>query len=205
MPQFAANIKRFRPHNRSRRQLPLPAGSNVRIAQVSNLNGRFDSAQSFCRDRWDQLETFRPGVLVGSEADLRGLAELAQRDFIDLTSVDHAVFVLTACGENPVTDISRVVLWQTFGVPLYELLVDAKNRLLASECEAHEGWHIESCTSFSLLDGELIVNAPGLSDVPTGLTGRIEMELCPCGHRGIRVMDIEALTPSAEWALAATA
>jgi hypothetical protein len=205
MPQFAANIKRFRPHNRSRRQLPLPAGSNVRIAQVSVSTGSFDLAQSFYRDRWDELESFRPCVLVGSEADLRGLAELAQRNFLDLTSVDHAIFVLTACGEKPPTDVSRVVLWQAFGVPVYELFVDAKARLLASECEAHEGWHVESCASFSLLDGELILNAPGLSDLPTGLTGRIEIELCPCGRGGMRVLDVEALTPSAEWTLAATA
>jgi hypothetical protein len=205
MPRFASSIKRFRPQNRSCRQLPLPAASNVRVAQVSALSTSFDSVESFCRDRWDELETFRPAVLVGSTADLRGLAELVQRQVLDLTSVDHVIFVLTVCGEQPVSDVLRVVLWQAFGVPVYELFVGAEGRLFASECEAHEGWHIEPCVTFSITDGELILHAPEAIGVATGLTGHIDAEPCPCGRASLRVRDIEALTPIDDRALAATA
>jgi|SRR5690349_11600239 len=204
MPRFASNIKRFRPQNRSRRQLPLPPASNVRVAQVSALATSFDSGESFYRNRWNELETFRPGVLVGSAADLRGLAELAQRHILDLTSVDHAIFVLTVCGEQPVNDVLRVVLWQAFGVPVYEHFV-AQGRLVASECQAFEGWHIEPCSAFSVIDGELILHTPEATSVPTGLTGRIDTEPCACGRASLRVRDIEALTPIDDRALAATA
>ncbi len=95
MLQLPSNITRFRAQNRSRRKLPLPAKSNVRVAQVSASAMDFDSVQVFCRDRWDTLEAFRPGVLVGSAADLRSLAELGERRVLDLASVDHATFVLT--------------------------------------------------------------------------------------------------------------
>lgn len=205
MLQLPTTIRRFRPQNRNPRQLPVPALSTVRVAQVTPCACTLDAAQSFSRDRWDELEAFRPGVLVGSAADLRGLAELVQRDILDLASVDHALFVLTECGEQPVSDVSRVVLWQTFGVPLFELFVSAGGMLLASECEAHEGWHVESGAVFSLYDGELILDGPGLTGLGTGLTGRIDIEVCPCGRPGMRLTEIEALVPTPERAFAATA
>lgn len=175
----------------------------MRVAQVSPAAGDFDSVSSFSRDRWDELEAFRPAVLVGAAADLRSLAELTRRHILNLPSVDHAVFVLTECGDQPVNDISRVVLWQAFGVPVYELFVGPGGMLLASECEAHEGWHVEPRAAFSLVKGELVLNAPGLSGAPTGLTASIDLELCPCGRSGMRLTNIEALAPARE--LAATA
>lgn len=193
MLQLPSNINRFRAQNRSRRKLPLPASSSVRVAQVSAAAISFDYVQLFCRDRWDELETFRPGVLVGSAADLRSLAELAERSILDLASIDHATFVLTACGDRPVSDICRVVLWQAFGVPVYELFVGPTGVLIACECETHEGWHVERGVTLSLVEGELMVEAPGLPDTPTGLGASIDTGICPCGRTGTRLTNIEAL------------
>ena len=205
MLQLRTKKTRLRAPSLSRHKLPLPASATVRVAQVSATDEVFDAAQPFQRDRWDELSVFRPSVLVGSAVDLLGLAELRQRHVLDLTSVDHAIFVLTECGDRPVSDVTRVVLWQTFGVPVYELFVAQSGMLLASECEAHEGWHVDPAAGFSLCDGELVVEEHGRSGARTGLNGAIRLDLCPCGRRGMRLTNIEVLPKAQKRQLAATA
>ena len=63
-----------------------------------------------------------PAYWLGLAEDLKRLAERVKLGTIDVKSVDRVVFVLTQCGDIPLSDTSRVVLWQTFGVPVYELL-----------------------------------------------------------------------------------
>ena len=165
----------------------------------------FEEVQPFSCDRFDDLERFRPRVLVGSAADVRRMAELAERQIIDLASVDHAVFVLTQCGDQPLSDVCRVVLWQTFGVPVYELYVGAQGAVLAFECEAHESWHVEAGAKFTMMDGELVVEAGGVT-APTGLTADLEDEICACGRAGVRLTNVRALILiSDDQILAATA
>ncbi|MBV9406056.1 MAG: hypothetical protein JO211_11990, partial [Acidobacteriaceae bacterium] len=78
--------------------------------------------------------------------------------------------------------------------------------LLASECEAHEGWHIEETAKFSLVKGELLVDMPGRPAASTGLSGSLESEICVCGRPGLRVMNIEPVALiRVRRALAATA
>ena len=150
--------------------------------------------------------SFQPQVLVGSVSDLRRLAELVQRRAMDLSSLDRAIFAVTRCGDQPVTDISRVVLWQTFGVPVYEIFVGPRGVLLAWECEAHDGWHVDPGTRFSVLKNEIMLDVPGRQPIPTGLTGSIDNETCPCGCPGTRLVNVEALALiSFRRALAATA
>ncbi len=193
-------IRRFRPQNSGSHKLPFPAAPNVRIAQVTAPAAQFDSVETFHPDRWEELETYRPGVLIGSAADLQLLAQLATWNTrnhskdggLDLSSVDRAIFVLTECGCDPLTDVIRVVLWQTFGVPVYELLMGTGGLVLAAECEAHEGWHLDNSAEFSIFGDELVLRAPGYTPLRTGLTGFIETQPCPCGRAGSRLMHIES-------------
>jgi hypothetical protein len=205
MLRLPAKVGRLRPNKRSRCKLPFPVEPTLRIAQIS-AGPIVSSAQQFPREKWDQLPTFRPGVLLGSAADLQTLAKHVKLGLNDLTSLDRAIFVLTECGDLPVSDVCRVVLWQAFGVPVYELLVGFEGTLLASECAAQEGWHIEPGAVFSLANDELMLDAAGRKHFSTGLTGRLETELCPCGRTGMRLMDLEVLTSTSdERQLAATA
>lgn len=194
MLKLATNIGRFRPKNRRQRRLPFPATPSQRIAQISAVTHPFDLAQLFPCDRWNELQTFRPRVLVGSLSDLRRLSSLAETGEFSLSSVDHALFVLTICGLAPLTDVDRVSLWQAFGVPLFELFLDSHGRLLAAECEAHDGWHIETGSVFTLLDGKLVVDMPMRKGIETGLSGELDATICPCGREGLRVMNVCAQT-----------
>lgn len=196
MIRLPGSVRRFRTQSSGRRKLPFPVAPNVRIAQVTAAVASFDFVEVFPRDRWDELQRYRPRVLVGAAADSQQLAELSRLGALDLSSVDHAIFVLTECGHKPATDVLRVLLWQAFGVPVYELLMGAAGSVLASECEAHEGWHVEAGAKFSSRGDELVLDAPGGNTLRTGLTGLVETEPCPCGRAGLRLMEMELLRAS---------
>ena len=168
--------------------LRIPAPEKLRIAQISP-GAQFESTY-FPAERWDEMEAFCPETLVGASADLRWLAEKVRLGEIALRSVDHAIFVLTSVGDTPADDMLRVVLWQTFGVPVYELFVGADGAVLAGECEAHEGWHVEpGCRFYQANGGELVADSRHIKGIRTGLAGIIEREPCVCGRWGVRLME----------------
>ena len=117
-------IRRFSCKRTEHRRLPFPASPNLRVAHVTATTS-FDDVEAFPRERWRELETYRPRILVGPVSDLQKLVERVELGRVDVRSVDHVVFVLTECGDRPISDPSRVVLWQTFGVPVIELLAGA--------------------------------------------------------------------------------
>ncbi len=56
----------------------------------------------------------------------------------------HALIAIRREWEPAISDADRERLWRAFRVPLFEQIVDDRCFLLAAECEAHEGLHIES-------------------------------------------------------------
>lgn len=203
--RIPAKIRRLGRQRTRYCELPFPAGPDLRVAQITATT-HFDRVSAFPPDQWHELETYRPQVLVGPAPELQKFIEWVKLGVVDFKSIDHAIFVLIECGDKPLSDMSRVVLWQTFGVPVYELFVGAGGVLLASECEAHEGWHVQPYASFSLSDEELVVKALSQKTHRTGLLGSIETAGCPCGRPGTRVLGIEALASrTGRYELAATA
>jgi len=80
------------------------------------------------------------------------------------------------------------------------------NSLLAAECEAREGWHLEPDIECWSHDGELILDSPGNYGLRTGLTATIEETACPCGRTTPRLVNIEAIeSPALPRKLAASA
>ena len=193
-PAAAASVK-----------LPFRASPELRLAQLSP-GPRFDSVAPFTPERWFELEAYRPRALAGETADLEFLLEQVQFGMLDLTSIDRAVLVLTRYRARPMSDISRVTLWQGFGVPTFELYLGPDNSLLAAECEAHEGWHLEAGVECWGHDGELILDSPGNYGLRTGLTATVEEAACPCGRTTPRLVNIEAMErPALPRRLAASA
>jgi hypothetical protein len=62
----------------------------------------------------------------------------------------------------------RNYIWETFGMPVFEYLLDASGRIVARECEAHEGLHIERELGFEEVES---------TDEP-----------CACGRAGSRIL-----------------
>jgi hypothetical protein len=132
--------------------------------------------------------------LAGTLYDLQMIISRAERGSLDLASVNRAVLVLTECGQRPISDVSRVVLWQNLGVPVYELYVGGDGRVLAWECEAQDGWHVESSADFSLEGEELICFAGGRHRMRTRLSGRLQKDNCPCGRPGTKLIELSYRT-----------
>jgi hypothetical protein len=153
--------------------IPVPIPAQTRVAAVSRSKLQLGKLRRLTLDRWTQIEAFRPNVLLGDIADLAQLANLSDAKVIDLSSVDTAILVTRTVSDSALSDVQRVVLWQAFAVPVYELLLSPDGRLIASECEAHTGWHLE----------------PGMRGQPRlDSFQTIETALCDCGRQEPRIV-----------------
>ena len=187
-------------------ELPFPISPTLRLVQLSS-GPKFANVQPFVPKRWSDLQLFAAQVVIGSLSQVLRLADRAAAGSFDASSIDHALVILTRCGAQPLTDIRRVTLWQSFGVPLFELYLGLDHSLLAAECEAHEGWHLASGIAFATLDsGELILDGAGNSGLRTGLSAYLEEQAaCACGRSSLRLLEIELLARADSRSLAASA
>jgi len=81
-----------------------------------------------------------------------------------IPSLNHALIVLDRPSWPRLTEADRNAFWRAFRVPVFEQIIAPNGQLLAGECEAHDGLHIE---------------APGLR-----LTqDMLDSTPCPCGRR----------------------
>src|SRR6185295_6611881 len=100
----------------------------------------FDSSplrvvQTFAEGWTPQAAAFAPAAVAGTREQLLALAEHAPR-------LTHALIVLVRAGEPLTTAAERDQLWRSFGVPMFEQIIGEDGRLLAAECEAHDGLHV---------------------------------------------------------------
>jgi len=130
-------------------------------------------APGFCETRtvrtfaegWsERARKFNPASLAGPLPLLRRLAR-------DTWSFDQALVVFTYAGGPVVSLGDRDLLWNAFGVPVFEQYLSPRNKLLASECDAHSGLHV-------------ITGCEGLP---------LNHELCPCGNRAPRLKRSERI------------
>jgi hypothetical protein len=192
MPRVKVKLSLPQPAAAARVKLPFPASPKLRVAQLSP-GPRFDSVSPFTPERWLELEAYRPRVLIGEAAALERLLEQLQLGMLDLACVDRALVVLTHYRARPMSDTSRVALWQGFGLPIFELYLGPDNGLLAAECGAHEGWHLEPGIDCWYHNDELILDSPGNYGLRTGLSATLESAACPCGQTTPRLVNMEAI------------
>jgi hypothetical protein len=146
----------------------------------------FEKAFYLPLDSVKALEDYNPQALVGSSAHLLRLASLVSSAEAALPDLDCAVFVVTDFRDAPLNDKERTRLWNAFSVPVYEMVLADDGALLASECEAQEGWHIEHGVRFSRVNDQLWYSRRG-RQTGTGLVGDIQDEPCQCGRSGQRI------------------
>jgi hypothetical protein len=163
----------------------------MRLVQLSP-GPRFAHVRPLVLKRWAHLPLLAPNVVAGSLPELQLLADEVALRSLDASCIDHALVVLTHYGARPLSDVMRVTLWQSFGVPIFELYLGLDQSLLASECEAHDGWHVAPGIGFaSIGSGELIVDGAGNTGLHTGLRGSLDETPCPCGQTSPRILNIE--------------
>lgn len=118
----------------------------------------------FARGWGREASSFRPAALAATWEQFESLPALA----FPLT---HAVIVLAGPQDALLNLQQRRRLWNMFRVPIFEQIVRKNGILLAAECEAHSGLHIESA-DFN----------------PAGWA--VDPEPCGCGRRSPRLKPV---------------
>ena len=113
-----------------------------------------------------EVAAFAPAAVAANREQLFGLAA-ADRP----PEFTHAVIVLESPGEAQLSADERGRLWRAFRVPIFEQIIGPRGKLLAAECEAHDGLHIE---------------APGLPCEGY----RLELTVCGCGRKTPRITSV---------------
>ena len=130
---------------------------------------------------WDAASAaFAPAAIAGSWAQIESL--IPEK----IPSLTHALIVLARPGEPQLSKAQRDKLWRVFRVPLFEQIVDERGTLLAAECEAHDGLHIQSS---EFLSAEQV----------------LDYSRCGCGRDSPRLKREEARTVDPVRSLAAYA
>ena len=111
---------------------------------------------------------FAPAAVAGTFEQLNTLAREG------ISSLTHSIIVLWRPEQQRMSHADRDGLWSAFRVPVFEQVIGKSGRLLAAECEAHDGLHVAS-PDFSL-HGE-----------------SVDDSLCPCGRKSPRI----GVTPAA--------
>jgi hypothetical protein len=84
-------------------------------------------------------------------------------------SPEFAIVVLSDYNTGLMSAADRDYIWNTFGVPAFEYLLDDAGKVVAEECEAHDGLHFDS--------------------VVENLEATIIDQECPCGRPGSRLQE----------------
>ncbi len=118
---------------------PLPRTPRVALLHRGLDYGRSvqyfdDSSPDFAK----RLTQFRPESFAGSFDQLMRVARANLVRSFDL----RAIVVLTAAGATPLSFTERDELWRRFGAPVFEQQLDSGGKLIATECEAHDGLHL---------------------------------------------------------------
>jgi hypothetical protein len=130
-----------------------PSAGNPRVAVLVPGFRETRQVRYFSRLDDEEAVRFEPEVLAGTAAQLRRIA-LSRSP----ASVRNAVVVLTHEGEAGLAEYDRDMFWDVFGVPAFEQYLTRRRRLLASECDAHEGLHV--CGPFSCREGWQLDRSP---------------------------------------------
>lgn len=154
-------------------------------------------------DCWRALDQFQPSIIAGPQQELRRYCQHVRAWKLDTSYLDTAVYCLTSLGERPLTDALRDELWDLFGVPVFEIFVAGDGQVLARECDAHEGWHVNTqAAEFMRLTGDphLVIARKSADQrhfdaMGAGFGGDVTTELCACGLQTPRVINLPTEEP----------
>ena len=147
---------RFRRRRRAVETLRFPLPVPARIAIIDAEFHLGTNMQAFGSGDVTRLLDYAPEALVLPLDYALTLARSKTR----LPSVRIAIVVLSSVdlsGSGPLTAHHRDLLWNTFGLPVFEQLRGRDGRVIARECEVHDGMHFD---------------AKAVIEVPPGLSGQ---------------------------------
>jgi hypothetical protein len=125
------------------------------------------------------LVSYAPDAMAVALDTALSLAESKLRGLFDLPSLKLTIVVFSSMELHGVFEADhRDLLWKAFGLPVFEQLRGADGRVVARECEIHNGLHVDA-------------------DLPTGMAVEIVTEPCDCGLETARLRPRMTVTPRA--------
>jgi hypothetical protein len=175
-------------------QFPLPVTSRIAILGDGFAAGR--STRQFGLSDFAALQLWAPEALAAPLGTALSLADRKLRGLPSLTSLRTALVVLTDIAGDTLAEDSRHMLWQAFGVPIFEQLRGEHGRVIARECEVHDGLHMDPAAAVT-------------EEFSGDLSGGLVNEQCECGAETPRLRNYfmvrrAATTLSASPSLTAT-
>jgi hypothetical protein len=177
---------------------PLPPAA--RTAVLMDGFRQRDGVKVFRQVQRPELSRYAPEALAGPVSELRGLAEAIEDRGVRMPRLTHSVIAFAVLRQGFLSDEARELFWRVFKVPVFGQIVSPGGGLLAWECEAHEGFHIDGEravfeTEFGGGEPELLVTSlvdlrQPVIRLATGLTARMEHSTCGCGQMGPRLMEL---------------
>jgi len=146
------------------------------------------------------LKRFGASALAAPVGVLRSLAEAVETGEQEAPSLRHFVVSFTGGEQGELAEDDRERFWQVFQVPVFEQRLGFDGRVIAYECEAHNGLHIvperaaieETAHSELLLTSLTDLRHPTLR-VGTRLGGKIQHDCCDCGNAASRLIGARPL------------
>ncbi len=148
-------------------------------------------------NRWRRRLGFRVRSVAGRFGALQRLAAGVRSGQVSLARTVRRATVHSRVDLGLLRDAERDALWRDFEVPVFEEVRGLDDELLAWECEAHSGLHVNAeCAVTETAGnggGELVLTSlAGLRypmlRVLTGLIVRQAEGLCECGEKSARVI-----------------
>lgn len=122
-------------------QFIFPLAGPVRVALLEEGFRTDANVCTYSPDDMVPLRSYAPEALVAPLDLALSLADRKRRGILDLPSVRTAIVVFTSFEESPLIDDYRDLLWQAWGVPVFEQLREPDGTIIARECEVHDGLH----------------------------------------------------------------
>jgi hypothetical protein len=129
------------------------------------------SVRAFENGWSEETAQFAPEAIAATWTQLKELAADSLSPAVP-PAPTHALVVLHRTGAAPLAPDDREWLWRKFGVPIFEQVIGARGELIAAECEAHDGMHLET--------PEIDLNG-------TSLPGQVDVSPCACGRQTPRL------------------
>ncbi len=147
-------------------------------------------------NHWAQsLKRFGAGALAAPISVLREIAGAIDHGQQEVHGLKHFVVSFKGGDLGELKEADREQFWRVFQVPVFEQRVGFDGRVVAYECEAHDGLHVmpESAAFEETAASELLMTS--LTDlrypmlrVGTRLARWIEHECCGCGNAAPRLV-----------------
>jgi len=123
----------------SRLHYPLPGAPRVAVLGLPVKIE--DNIRCFSHWTCNQIMRFSPEAIAGSLSDLLEIERLRSDGFLLAPCLSLPLVVFSSLRTGILNQQDRECLWHAFGLPFYEQIRDDEGRLLAYECDAHDGFH----------------------------------------------------------------